>query len=187
MQAFKLINAGFVDRVIVFDELPQRLMQGIRTREVAGFPRAWARWLGEIGSVRDTFKTSTTKRGPGDYVYEHTKIGSEPCFYVLEYTDVNADKDAWRRIAEHLRMHCGEGVRLKEKTEEMAIAFAPNSTDPLSIEPEDVPIIPVPRETATPVKENSRELIKEGETYIVEETEPVKKKRGRPKKVAVEA
>lgn len=181
MQCFKLINAGFVDKVIIFDSLPERLIRGIKTRAVEGFPKAWARHLGEIGSVRDVYKTTTDKRGPGDYVFTHKAIGKEPCFYALEYMDSNQDKEAWRLIAEHLRLHCAETVRLKEKIEDMAFSLARNSTDPLSLEPEDIPVILVPHETA--LKEDTEGLVKEGEVIIVHETPA--KKRGRPKKVLV--
>lgn len=186
MQAFKLVNAGFVDKVIVFDTLPERLVRGIRTRECAGFTRAWARWLGEIGSTRKVFSTSTEKRGPGDYVYSHKEIGKEPCFYILEYTDINADKEYWRQISEYLRMHCGPEVRLKEKVELMATPLAPNSTSPIDVEPEDVVVIKVPlEEEVVAPKEN--ELVKHGETILVEDKAVAPKKKGRPKKVAVEA
>lgn len=183
MQAFKLVNAGFVDKVIVFDELPKYLLNGIKTRACDGFPRSWARWLGEIGSTRKTYSTSTEKRGPGDYKFTHKEIGNEPCFYVLEYQDLNSDKEAWRLISEHVKMQCGPEVRLREKIEDMARPLAPNSTSPLDVEPEDVPVIPVP--ALVEKKEDARELVKEGETIIVQESAP--KKRGRPKKIAVEA
>lgn len=183
MQAFKLVNAGFVDKVIIFDALPERLIQGIRTRELAGFPRSWARFLGEIGSTKKVFKTATEKRGPGDYAYTYTEIGKEPCFFVLDYTDINADKEYWRAISEYLRMHCGPEVRLTEKVEDMARALAPNSTTALDIEPEDIPVIIVPSEEKVIAKET--ELVKHGETILVQETPA--KKRGRPKKVTVEA
>lgn len=183
MQAFKLVNAGFVDKVIIFDSLPERLVKGIRTREVAGFPRSWARFLGEIGSTRKVYSTATQKRGPGDYAYTFTEIGSEPCFYVLEYTDINADKEYWRAIGEYLRMNCGPDVRLKEKVEDMAIALAKNSTNPLEVEPEDIPVVVVPGEVAV-IPQKDSELVKHGETIFVQETAP-KKKAGRPKKMAV--
>lgn len=183
MQAFKLVNGGFVDRVIVFDALPERLVKGIRTREAAGFPRSWAKWLGEIGSTRKVYETSTVKRGPGDYVYTHKDIGMEPCFFVLDYTDINADKEYWRLIGEYLRMNCGPEVRLKEKVQDMAVPLAPNSTTALDVEPEDVPVIHVSDEIEELPKEN--ELVKHGETILVQETAP--KRRGRPKKIAVEA
>jgi len=183
MQCFKLVNAGFVDRLIVFDELPERFTKGVKTREAAGFPRSWAKWLISIGSMRTVFKTDTTVDLARNYTYKHTPIGSEPCFFVLDYTDLNDDKQRWREICEYLRLHVGPEVRLKEKVEDMAMPLAAGSTQPLSVEPEDIPVIPVPRETID-VPE-IQPLVGQHETIIV--NEPKAKKRGRPKKVAVEA
>lgn len=183
MQAFKLINGGFVDRVIVFDELPKRLLANVRTREAAGFPRTWAKWLTSIGSLRPVYKTETSVDLARNWTFKKTPIGEEPCFFMLDYMDVNADKERWREICEYLRMNVGPEVRLKEKIEEMAIALAPNPTLPLAVEPEDIPVIAVPRETLTAVPEPA--LVGAQETIIVKSAEP--KKKGRPKKAAVEA
>ncbi len=180
-QCFKLVNGGFVDKVVVFDSLPERLMANVRTREAAGFPRAWAKWLASIGSTRTVYRTETFKDAQLNYTFKKTPIGSEPCFFILEYVDVNTDKERWREIGEYLRLNVGPEVRLKEKVEDMAVALAANPTQPLSVEPEDVPVINVPHETveAAPV------LVNPGETIIIQESAP--KKRGRPKKVSVEA
>lgn len=181
MQAFKLVNGGFVDKVIVFDSLPEYLYKNVRTRAADGFPRSWAKWLAEIGSVRTVNKTDTTVDLARNWTFKYTPIGQEPCFYVLEYTDINADKESWRAIGEYLRQHVGPEVRLKEKIEDMALALAPNSKESLSVEYEDIPVIPVPSEIKAPEKE----LIEHGEVVLV--SEPSAKRRGRPKKIAVEA
>lgn len=183
MQCFKLVNGGFVDKVIVFDSLPERFLKNVRTREAAGFPRAWAKWLTAIGSLRTVFKTETTVDLARNYTFKHTPIGKEPCFFVLDYTDTNADKQAWREICEYIRMNVGSEVRLKEKIEDMALQLAPNPTQALSVEPEEVPVIPVPSEVA--VDPQLHDLVKPEETILV--PEPARKKMGRPKKVAVEA
>lgn len=186
MQAFKLVNGGFVDKVIVFDTLPERLMKNIKTRAADGFPRAWAKWLASIESVRVVLKTETSVDLARNWTYKYTPIGKEPCFFVLEYLDINSDKEAWRNICEFIRMSAGPEVRLKEKIEDMALALAGNPTMPLSVEPEDIPVIQIPQEVV--VEPSHKELIKPGEVIIVQEkTEIAPKKRGRPKKVAVEA
>ncbi len=181
-QCFKLVNGGFVDKVIVFDALPERLTQGVRTRAADGFPRAWAKWLAEIGSLRQVFKTETTVDLARNYTFKHTPIGMEPCFFVLDYQDINADKERWRNICEYLRANVGPEVRLKEKIEEMALALAGDPTKPLSVEVEDIPVIPIRAEiVAMP---SLQETIKPGETILVQDPP---KKRGRPKKVSVPA
>lgn len=182
MQAFKLVNAGFVDKVIVFDALPDRLLEGVRTREVSGFPRVWAKWLLDIGSTRPVFKTETFQALDRSLTFKKTPIGREPCFFVLEYSDINADKDRWREISELLRQTVGPEVRLKEKIEDMATSLAPDSKSPLSVEPEDIVVITVPPEAAAG-PEDPKELVKPEEQIIA----PIKKKMGRPKKSMVEA
>ncbi len=188
-QCFRLVNGGYVDKIIVFDSLPERLLKGIKTREVAGFPRSWARWLLDIGSTRTVFKTETSVDLARNWTYKHTPIGKEPCFFVLEYTDINADKDAWRHISEYIRTSVGPEVRLREKLEDMALAFAPKPTDALSIEPEDVPVIPVPKEKVQVAAPKEDDLVTREEPFIIQEkSEVVKKKPGRPRKaVPVEA
>jgi hypothetical protein len=178
MQALKLVNAGNVDRVIVFDELPEHLVKGIRTRACEGFPRAWARWLGEIGSLRDVMKTETSVDLARNWTFKHTPIGKEPCFFVLEYTDINTDKEYWRRICDYLKANCGPEVRLTEKIEDMALALASDPKQPLSVEPEDIPVVVVRKEVKAP----EAELVAHGETIIVQEL-ALKKKAGRPKKI----
>jgi hypothetical protein len=181
MQAFKLVNGGFVDKVIVFDTLPERFTKNVRTRAADGFPRAWAKWLAEIGSLRTVFATETNVDMARNWTYKHTPIGKEPCFFVLEYTDINADKEMWRNICDYLKANCGPEVRLKEKIEDMALALAANSTQPLSVEYEDIPVIKLPSEVV--VEPSKHELVGAGEQIIVQEL--AKKKGGRPKKVAV--
>lgn len=183
MQVFKLVEAGFVDKVIGLDTLPERLTKGIRTREVSGFPRSWARWLSSVGSIRDVLHTETTRKPDGTYQYSYTPFGTEPCFFVLEYKDINADKESWKHITDYIKQVVGQEVRLKEKIGDMARPLASDGRAPLELEPEDVPIIPLPKEEVEQKKDE--EIVKHGETILVEEFIP--KKRGRPKKQAVEA
>lgn len=183
MQVFKLVEAGFVDKVIGLDTLPERLIRGVKTRELAGFPRSWAKWLASVGSIRDVLKTETTRKPDGTYQYSYTPIGKEPCFFILEYKDINADKEAWKHISDYIKQVVGQEVRLKDDIAAMARALAPDGRAPLELEPEDVPIIPLPSEQAE-VKADE-ELVRHGETILVEEVLP--KKRGRPKKQEVEA
>lgn len=183
-QCFKLVNSGFVDRVIVISALPQKFLNGIQTRAADGFPKAWARWLLEIGSTRTVFKTETTVDLARNWKYTHTPIGKEPCFFVLQYTDINADKEAWRNICEYIKQVAGPEVRLKEKIQDMAIPLAGDATKPIEIESEDVPIIQLPTEVI-PEPKAEQDIVKHGEPIIIQESVP--KQRGRPKIVVVEA
>lgn len=181
MQCFKLVNGGFVDKVIVFDSLPEHLFKNIKTRGPEGFPRSWAKWLIDIGSCRTVYETSTTMDAGRNYTFHKKPIGKEPCFYVLDYTDTNADKESWRMICDYLRANVLPGVRLTEKIIDMAIALAPDPYKAMTVEPEDVPVVSVPSGAETP----EPSFVKAGEVVLVQEVAP-KKKPGRPKKVAVE-
>lgn len=184
MQCFKLVNGGFVDKVIVFDSLPERLYKNVETRIADGFPRAWARWLAEIGSTRTVFKTETEVDLARNWKFKHTPVGKEPCFFVLNYQDINKDKESWRNICEYVKMKAGPETRLREKIDDMAINLSPNPTMDVQIEPEDVPVISLPSEKVEEIKEP--DIIKTGEVILVEELAvSPKKKPGRPKKVVV--
>jgi hypothetical protein len=47
MQVVRLIKPGQVDRIIAFDELPERLLRGIEKREPKGLPRHWTQFAKE--------------------------------------------------------------------------------------------------------------------------------------------
>lgn len=181
MQAFKLVNGGFVDKVIVFDTLPEDLVKNVKTRTTDGFPRSWAKWLSEIGSTRTVFKTDTSVDLARNWTFKKTPIGVEPCFFVLDYADINADKEAWRLICDFVKVNAGPEVRLKERIEDMALALAANPTQALQVEYEDIPVIKVSSNGIAKVPD----VVQQGEVVLVEEVAP--KRRGRPKKVAVEA
>lgn len=183
MQCLKLINGGQVDKVLVFDTLPERLLTGVKTWGIAGFPRSWGKWLTEIGSTRTTFKTTTKKVGPGDYEYKSDPIGKEPCFYRLDYVDLNSDKDKWREICEYVRVNIEDRGSLKEKIENMAVKLAEDSYKALEIEPEDVPVIKVKNNDVIVLKDD--DIIVENDATVIA---PIAlKRRGRTKKNLVEA
>lgn len=179
MNVFRLVNGGTVDKIIAFDSLPKRLTFGIRTKPMDGFPRFWHRWLMENKSteVVSVFNPETSMKEQKE----------QPCTFLLEYKMVNADIQKWQEITNYVRKAVDLSVRLMDKIEDMAKPFAKDSTSELSLEPEEVLIIPIPQEIKK--LEDSKE-----ETMIVRSPEakvpamaeelaiPVKKKMGRPKK-----
>lgn len=177
MQVFRLVNGGFVDKMIAFDSLPHRLISGIRSKNCEGLPRYWATWLKEKGSIRDVVRTETKKDAQLNYHFTYTKIGDEPCMFVLDYKDINNDKEKWQEIVNYVRRTVDKTVRLMDKLEDMAIPMAPDSYVSITLEPEDIPVIPVPAEFIE--HHDPVEIIKPGEELM----EPVRRKPGRPKKV----
>lgn len=161
MQVFRLVEPGRVDRIIAFDELPKRLLTGVRKGTIEGFARHW--W--------EFFKIDKTAKDP------------KP-FYFLEHTMLNSDKERWQEICNYVRSATDKKVRLLDKIEEMAIPMAPDSYSQITVEPEDItdhaliPIQAEEEEVVKPVKvEKKEEPLINTETITV-----VKKKAGRPKK-----
>jgi len=172
MNVFRLVNGGAVDRIIAFDTLPKRLTNGLHTKPMDGFPRFWHKWLIENKSTQ-----TITVVNPETGIAEHKE---QPCTYLLDYKIVNADIQKWQEITNYVRKAVDLSVRLMDKIEDMAAPFAKDCLSELSLEPEQVPVIPIPSEVkrADPVDDSVNVMAEESAI-------PVKKKIGRPKKVAV--
>lgn len=177
MHVFRLVNGGAVDKIIAFDSLPKRLVFGLKTKPMDGFPRFWQRWLIDNGSTQPV-----SIMNPETGAREQRE---QPCTYLLEYKMVNADIQKWQEIANYVRKAVDLSVRLMDRIEDMAVAFAKDSYSELSLEPENVPVIPVPSEVKREVeapRDKTGVMSEDAAVPVVE-----KKRRGRPKKVLVEA
>lgn len=184
MQVFRLVNGGFVDKMIAFDSLPERMLAGIKTRDISGMPRYWAKWLTDNKCTRPVLKTETEILADRNLKITKTPIGTEPCFYVLDYKDTNADKEKWQEITNYVRRVVDVKTRLLDKIEDMATKMATDSYSQLALEPEDIVVIECPLEDE---KKASSDIIKETEQILTPNGVVPEKRRGRPKKVAVEA
>jgi hypothetical protein len=185
MQVFRLVNQGSVDKVIAFDSLPTDLLKTVRTRDIAGLPRYWGRWLTENGCTRPVFETGTEVLPDRNLKVTQTPIGTEPCFYLLDYVTLNADKEKWQEISDYLRRNVDPSVRLKDRIENDARPMAKDCYSELSLDPEDIPVIKVDSNVVR-VKEDS-EIVGQTESLMTPTGEIVApKKRGRPKKIAAE-
>ncbi len=93
-----------------------------------------------------------TKRPPTGLPRHWREFANE--FYVLDYISTNNDKERWQKISSHVRRAVSPSIRLMDKLEDMARPMAPNSKDALDLEPEDVPVIPIPEEAEAPEAES---------------------------------
>lgn len=138
MQVFRLM--GMPDSIIAFDELPERLTNGFEMCRADGFPRHWKEWMGKrkkftaIPPEKDLLTGQVRKFDP---------IVEEDAFFFLVDWTLNTNEEKWAEISDYVRQNVDKEVRLKEKIEQMAVPLAPNKTDGVTIEPEDVPIIPL--------------------------------------------
>lgn len=138
-QCFRIMDMP--DRVIAFDELPARLLEGFELCRADGFPRHWKEWLGKTKKI--------TKIPPEKDFYTGQMRKFDPIieedyfFYLVDWT-LNPVIEKWAEVCDFVRQHVDKDVRLKEKIEDMALYLAANKTDGVTLEPEDVPVIPIP-------------------------------------------
>jgi len=123
MQIFKLVKPGQVDRVIGFDAIPEDLLAGIRRAPANGFPRHWKTFLGIDPKDKNPMP-----------------------FYTLDFLTVNGDKEKWQAISSYVKRNVLPSFRMLDKIEDMARPLAQDSYSDLTLEPEDVPVIPIPSE-----------------------------------------
>lgn len=141
MQVFRLMNKP--DRVIAFDELPERLLEGFEMIRADGFPRYWKEWLG---------KRKKVIRLPNEIdpltktVVTHKPIIEDDAFFYLVDSGLEPVMEKWREVCDFVRQHVSKDTRLMDKIEDMAVPLASNQTEGVTLEPEDVPVIPIPNE-----------------------------------------
>jgi hypothetical protein len=200
LQVFRLVWPGRVDKVLAFDSLPPYFLRGIQKREAAGFPRNWKRWLFENGCTMVISKTEIeldeggkpVRDKQGKPIVKSVIKKDIPAFYVLDYLTLNTDKEKWSQISQFARRVVDLKTRLTDKLEDMGKGFASDSYSQLELEPEDVPIIHIPKDAHMEEDDDfSKEKKDEDEvsSNVEEETKPeaIIKKRGRHKKVLTEA
>lgn len=141
MQVFRLMNMP--DRVIAFDSLPERLLKGFEMCRADGFPRNWKEWMGnkkkltEIPPEKD-FLTGAVRRY--DPIVEEA-----PFFYLVDFT-LNPVMEKWVEVCDYVRSHVARETRLMDKIDDMAVPLALDKTSGVTLEPEDVPVIPLIQE-----------------------------------------
>jgi len=143
MQVFRLM--AMPDRVIAFDELPQRLLHGFEMCRADGFPRHWKEWMGKTKKVTQIPPEKDLLTGQ---VRRFDPIVEEDAFFYLVDWTINSNEEKWKEICDYVRQNVSKDVRLQEKLEDMALPLAANKTDSVTLEPEDVVVIPLPKEAA---------------------------------------
>lgn len=140
-QCFRIMDMP--DRVIAFDELPARLLEGFELCKADGFPRHWKEWLGKtkkftnIPPEKDML-TGQIRRFPP--IVEEAEF-----FYLVDWT-LNPVMEKWKDVCDFVKRTAPKEIRLTEKIEDMAKFLAQNKTDGVTLEPEEVPVIPIPIE-----------------------------------------
>lgn len=140
-QVFRLMGAP--DKIIAFDELPARLVKGIELCRADGFPRHWKEWLGKTSSklrVNPEIDPLTKQ------VRTYPEIDETDYYFYLIDWNLRPSCEKWDDICDFAKRVVAKDVRLTDKISDMAKPLAPNKTDGISLEPEDVVVIPIPLE-----------------------------------------
>lgn len=131
------------DKIIAFDELPARLLQGFELCKADGFPRHWKEWMGKFDKV---IKVPPEKDPlTGNLRRFEPIVESDFYFYLVDWT-IKPVVEKWQEVCDFVRQHVPKDFRITEKIEDMAKPLASNKTDGVTLEPEDVVIIPIPIE-----------------------------------------
>lgn len=156
MQCFRFMDLP--DRVIAFDELPEDLVKGFEMVPANGFPRHWKEWLGKkkrvtvIPAEKDPFTGQMRRSEPS--------IEEDYYFYLVD-DSIGSDVDRWKDVCDYVKRNAPENFRLKEKIEDMAKPLAPNKTDSVMLEPEEVIVIPLAKaEEAKKAEEKAKNVVK---------------------------
>lgn len=140
MQCFRLM--GMPDSVIAFDALPESLVSGFEMCKADGFPRHWKEWLGkkkrkiEIPPEKE-FLTGQVRRF--DPIVEEDSY-----FYLVDWT-IQPTVEKWEKVCDYVRQNVSKDFRVSERLGDMAKKLAANKTDGVTLEPEEVVVIPLPK------------------------------------------
>lgn len=144
LQVFRLM--GMPDKIIAFDELPEDLVKGFELCRADGFPKYWKKWMGEreiVTKIPAVLNPVTGQKQIFDPFVE-----KDSYFYLVDW-NVKPVVEKWKKIEEYVRQKVSPDFRLTDKLEAMAKPLAPNKVDGISLEPDDVVIIPLPKESKT--------------------------------------
>lgn len=146
MQVFRLVQSGFVDKVIAFDELPKRLIDGVEMRSPDGLPRHWKTFIGDHEKYTPASPEKNPVSGKIEMVGEKREVA--PFFFVLNYKEINKDMERWQEICGFVRRVVSLQFRLLDNIENMALPMSPDANSELKLEPEELEekgaIIPIP-------------------------------------------
>lgn len=140
MQCFRIM--GLPDKIIAFDELPQELVKGFEMIKADGFPRYWKRWLGEkkiVTKIPDEIDPITKKK------IEYQPFTEEDSYFYLVDSTIKPSLEQWRRVEEFVRNNVPSDFRLMDRLEDMAKPLAPDKVSGVTLEPEDVVVVPIPK------------------------------------------
>lgn len=139
-QVFRLMDMP--DRVIAFDELPEDLVSPFEMHDCSKLPREWRDFIG----VRERHIKIKPEFDPltRQWVKFPELTEKAPYAYLMD-REINQDKEAWAAIEDYVKRNAPKDFRLMDKIASMARPMANDSHSELSLEVEDVVVIPLPK------------------------------------------
>lgn len=135
------------DKVIAFDELPSDLLKDLDMIDCSKLPRHWRDFIG----YRERVVNIKPERDPfTGQMRTFTPVVEKAPFAWIVDREVNKDKEAWRAIESYVKRNAPKDFRLTDPIVDietgrstMALKMAADAQSELSLEPEDVIVVPL--------------------------------------------
>ena len=126
------------DKVLAFDELPDKFLVGLDMIKAEGFPRHWKDWMGKSKKI---MRIPPDKNPLTGEVRTYKPIEEEDYFFYTVDWNIRAQEDRWKEITDYVRLNAPEDLRLPEDLIDLAKPLAQDKLAAIDLEPEDVVII----------------------------------------------
>lgn len=148
------------DKVIAFDGLPEELLSDLEMLNCSKLPRHWREFIG----VRDRLVKIKPERDPyTGKMSEYTTVKESAPFCWVVDREINKDKEAWRQIESYVKRNAPQDFRMTDPIVDietgkstMAKQMAADAHSELSLEPEEVTVIPIGKKLVEDVTEESK-------------------------------
>jgi len=156
MQVFRLM--GMPDKVIGFDSLPESMVKDFEMINAAGFPRHWKEWL---GTKNRTIKIAPEKDNFTGQMRTFEPIKETDSYFYIVDSMLNPCMEKWKDVLDYVKVNVKKDFVLRENIEEMAKPLAADKLSGVTLEPEDVVIIPLVDKTKIEPEVEKEEIKKE--------------------------
>ena len=136
LQVFRLMDRP--DRVIAFENLPDRLLDGIEMVQADGFPRHWKEWMGK--SEKKT-KIPPERDPISGQVRTFPAITESNYYFYIVDGMIQPIVEKWKAICDYVAENKQDGIVLRDNIADMAMPLANDQLSPLTLEPEEVRVI----------------------------------------------
>lgn len=135
------------DKVIAFDGLPEELLSELEMLNCSKLPRHWRDFIG----TRERLVKIKPERDPyTGKMSDYTTVKEIAPFCWVVDREINKDKEAWRAIESYVKRNAPRDFRMTDPIVDietgkstMAKPLAADAHSELSLEPEDVTVIPI--------------------------------------------